>query len=480
MQPLISLFNKISGNNPSSVIKLNASGSNRIYYRLSNETISVIGVKGESITENKAFIALARHFTAKKLPTPQILAYTDDYQYYIQEDLGDLSLFDYMKNGIKTSVFSKEEKNILFKTIELLPTIQYKGSKKLDFSVCYPQAEFDKNTVLWDLNYFKYCFLKPTGIDFSETDLEKDFQQMAIDLLKEKSDTFLYRDFQSRNVMIKDGNPFFIDFQGGRKGPIYYDVASFVWQAKANFPESLRNELIEHYLTALKPYRSIDKTHFWEQLNLFLLFRILQVLGAYGFRGYFEQKNHFLESIPFAINNLRDLLKKNNYSKYPYLTKILSTLCNLAQDKQVKDVFDKTKLTVTIYSFSYKKGIPEDITGNGGGYVFDCRGIHNPGKYEDFKLQTGLNKDVVVFLEQGKDILSFLSSVYKLADAHVENYLQREFSSLMFSFGCTGGQHRSVYAAQRLAEHIASKYGVKVKLIHREQEITQIFNENNV
>lgn len=480
MQPLISLFNKITGNNPNSVIKLNASGSNRIYYRLYNETISVIGVKGESITENKAFIALTRHFSEKKLPTPQILGYTDDYEYYIQEDLGDLSLFDYIKNGIKTGVFSKDEKNLLFKTVELLPSIQYKAAENLDFSVCYPQGEFDKNTVLWDLNYFKYCFLKTTGIDFLETDLEKDFQQMTTDLLKEKSDTFLYRDFQSRNVMIKDENPFFIDFQGGRKGPIYYDVASFVWQAKANFPESLRNELIEHYLTALKPYRNIDKTYFWEQLNLFVLFRILQVLGAYGFRGYFEQKNHFLESIPFAINNLRDLLKKNNYSKYPYLTNILSTLCNLPQYKQVKDVFDKTKLTVTIYSFSYKKGIPEDSTGNGGGYVFDCRGIHNPGKYEDFKLKTGLNKDVVDFLEQGQDILSFLSSVYKLADVHVENYLQRGFSSLMFCFGCTGGQHRSVYSAQRLAEHIASKYGVKVKLIHREQEIIQIFNENNV
>jgi aminoglycoside/choline kinase family phosphotransferase len=475
LEALISLFKDYAGCEPETVAKLKGAGSNRTYYRLSAQNVSVIGVVGESQIENKAFVELSKHFTSKALPTPKVYRHSDDYLYYIQEDLGGISLFDALQNGIKTGVFSEKEKSLLFRTIEFLPCMQFDGGQGLNFSLCYPQPEFDKNTVLWDLNYFKYCFLKSTGLDFLEPLLEDDFQQMAEDLTAEKSHTFLYRDFQARNVMLKDGHPYFIDFQGGRKGPVYYDLASFVWQAKANYPKELREELIRHYLDVLKVYRDVDEAHFYKQLELFVLFRTLQVLGAYGFRGYFEQKPHFIESIPFAIQNLRELLQ-NDYSRYPYLIQLLEKLCGLpAFASQTIDV-DNTKLTVTIYSFSYKKGIPVDESGNGGGYVFDCRGMHNPGRYEEYKQITGLEKPVIDFLEKEGEIQLFLQSVYKLADAHIKDFLKRGFSSVMFSFGCTGGQHRSVYCAQHLAEYISKKYGVKVNLTHREQNINQRFN----
>ncbi len=481
MEELSRLFEQITTRKPETIVPLKGAGSNRAYYRLSHKHEQFIGVVGESVEENKAFIALAQHFATMHLPTPRVLGFTTDYLYYIQDDLGNISLFDYCSEGINTGIFSEKEKLLLLNTISFLPQLQFEGASNLDFSCCYPQSEFDRNTVMWDLNYFKYNFLKTTGLAFLEPQLEADFEQMACDLLQEPAHTFMYRDFQARNVMIKNEEPYFIDFQGGRKGPIYYDVASFVWQAKANYPPELKEALLKQYLKALKPYQAIDEGVFNQKLQLFLLFRSLQVLGAYGFRGYFEQKPHFIDSIPFAIQNLRELLK-NDFSNYPYLIELLHTLCDLptfapathaVTQAPVSKQYDTSKLVVTVTSFSYKKGIPEDPSGNGGGYVFDCRGVHNPGRYENYKVLTGLDKPVIDFLEQGGEIQPFLEAVYKLADAHIQDYLTRGFSSLMFAFGCTGGQHRSVYSAQQLAEYIAKKYGVKVKLTHREQHITK-------
>ena len=290
-------------------------------------------------------------------------------------------------------------------------------------------------------------------------------------LLRSSSATFMYRDFQSRNVMIKDGEPWFIDFQGGRKGPFYYDVASFLWQAKAKYPDSLRKELLQEYMDALRKYQPIDEPYFYSQLRHFVLFRTLQVLGAYGFRGYFEKKPHFIQSVPFAIQNLRDLLKEA-YPEYPYLCWVLRELTEL---KQFTDDLKKRQLTVKVMSFAYKKGIPDDSTGNGGGYVFDCRAVNNPGKYERYKPFTGLDEPVIRFLEEDGEILRFLESVYALVDASVKRYMERGFSNLSVCFGCTGGQHRSVYSAQHLAEHLNRKFGVKVELVHREQNIERTF-----
>ena len=456
------------------IIEMPASGSNRRYFRLTGVQ-SLIGVYGTSVEENEAFLYMAEHFKKKNLPVPQVRCVSEDKLFYLQEDLGDTLLFHAIEKGRITNSFSVEEKELLRKTIRLLPSIQFAGAEGFDFNHCYPQPEFNQRSILWDLNYFKYCFLKATGLEFQEDKLEDDFQKMSNVLLRSSSDTFMYRDFQSRNVMIKDGEPWFIDFQGGRKGPFFYDIASFLWQAKARYPESLRDELLDEYIKAISKYVNIDRIYFFSQLRHFVLFRTLQVLGAYGFRGYFEKKPHFIQSVPFAIENLRQLLHED-YPEYPYLCSVLRELTEM---KQFKDDLQKRQLTVKVMSFAYKKGIPNDPTGNGGGYVFDCRAVNNPGKYERYKPFTGLDEPIIKFLEDDGEIFPFLENAYALVDASVKRYMERGFSNLMVSFGCTGGQHRSVYSAQHMAEHLNKKFGVKVELIHREQNIEQTFDAKN-
>ena len=483
MERLRALFRSCCGHDAATVTPITGSGSNRQYFRLTGiDGHTLIGVIGTSKEENHAFIYLAQHFWHQQLPVPHVLAMTADGCCYLQNDLGSRSLFDALQAGREAGgCYSEAEVKLLRRTIALLPALQYKGAEGLDFNQCYPMATMDRQSILFDLNYFKYCFLKATGLDFHEVRLEEDFQRMAEDLLAHPSDTFLYRDFQARNVMLDGkGNPHFIDFQGGRRGPVQYDLASFLWQASARYPQALREELINVYLQALREYTEVDETQFREQLQLFVLFRLLQVLGAYGFRGYFERKKHFLVSIPPAIQNLRELLPNLKDSPYPYLLQVLCELTCLPRfapvtsgEASVSRYDGQGSLVVDVFSFSYRKGIPEDTSGNGGGYVFDCRSTHNPGRYEPYKQLTGLDEPVIRFLEEDGEILTFLESVYRLADAHVERYLQRGFTHLMFSFGCTGGQHRSVYSAQHLAEHLHRKFGIEVHITHREQHITQ-------
>jgi len=464
------LYRLQTGTEASEVTELPSSGSNRRYFRLAGKT-SLIGVCGTSIEENAAFIYMGHHFRQQGLPVPEIYTNSDDKRFYLQEDLGDTLLFHAIEKGRQSSVFSPEERALLKKTIWMLPAFQYTGAQGFDFSRCHPQPEFDSRLVMWDLNYFKYCFLKATGLEFQEARLEDDFQQMCRMLLRDSEETFLYRDFQSRNVMIKDGEPYFIDFQGGRKGPVYYDVASFLWQAKARYPNELREELLGEYIQALRKYTDVNEAAFRNRLRQFILFRTLQVLGAYGFRGYFEKKPYFIQSVPYALENLRELLHED-YPEYPYLCTILKQLIQL---KQFSEEHRKRMLEVKIVSFAYKKGIPNDPSGNGGGFIFDCRAINNPGKYERFNHFTGLDEPVIRFLEDDGEITTFLGHVYSLVDASVKRYIDRGFTNLMVSFGCTGGQHRSVYSAQHLAEHLHQKYDVKVRLIHREQNIEETF-----
>lgn len=510
MEQLIQLYKQWKGVAPQDVEKIPGAGSNRQYYRLRNtDGLSIIGVVGTSRDENHAFISLARHFRKRKLPVPEVLAVSDDELRYLQEDLGSISLFEAIKGGREAGGrYNQKEKQLLIKAIRALPDIQIRGARGLDWNDCYPQPVFDTDSVLFDLNYFKYCFLKPIDIDFHELKLEANFRLFAKDLTAENIDSFLYRDFQARNIMLdKEGNPYFIDFQGGRKGPYYYDLASFLWQASAKYPNKLRMQLLSEYYNALKQFIEVPSVrHFADRLSLFVLFRTLQVLGAYGFRGYFERKKHFLESIPPAMQNLRELIAYNERHQcfpYPYLMEMLKRITQLPQFAPAKkpvvtrdDGYKTTEqniypahpqdgpatfskydgkgpLVVRVYSFSYRKGIPEDESGNGGGYVFDCRSTHNPGRYEPYKKLTGLDEPVIRFLEDDGEILTFLDHIYALADAHVARYIQRGFTSLMFSFGCTGGQHRSVYSAQHLAEHIHEKFGIEVRIIHREQGITQ-------
>ncbi len=507
MEALQKLYEQWKGEAPVQTERLAGAGSNREYYRMTDgEGQSVIGCIGTSRDENHAFVCLTKHFTRRQLPVPQILAVSNDELRYLQTDLGDQSLFDALRVGREAGGrYTQQERALLVKTIRELPNIQMRGARGLDWSCCYPQPEFDQDSVLFDLNYFKYCFLKATGLDFHELKLEANFRMLAKDLTAETCDAFLYRDFQARNVMLVDGEPRFIDYQGGRKGPFYYDLASFLWQASAKYPDKLRRDLIAEYYDSLKNYTEVpSERHFKARLDLFVLFRTLQVLGAYGFRGYFERKRHFIDSIPPAMDNMRNLLKNSTVDAYPYLKEVLRNMCQLPQFAPQKVVVPKRAdgykttesnvykphpqdgpatfskydgtgpLVVRVFSFSYRKGIPEDESGNGGGYVFDCRSTHNPGRYEPYKQLTGLDEPVIRFLEDDGEITVFLQSVYLLADAHVERYLQRGFTSLMFSFGCTGGQHRSVYSAQHLAEHIHEKYGIEVRICHREQGINQV------
>ncbi|WP_337671646.1 RapZ C-terminal domain-containing protein [Prevotella sp.] len=508
MEKLVELYDMWHNSMPVNTVRLAGAGSNRAYYRLFDEEgNSIVGVVGTSRDENHAFIYLSEHFTKRQLPVPQILAVSDDGLRYLQTDLGEVSLFDAIRGGREAGGrYNLDEQELLKRTIRQLPNIQIRGARELDWQNCYPQPEFDEDSVLFDLNYFKYCFLKPSDLDFNELKLEANFRLFAKDLTSEQCDSFMYRDFQARNVMLDaDGNPFFIDYQGGRKGPFYYDLASFLWQASARYSNKLRRELVLEYYNALQQYIEVPSVrHFVARLSLFVLFRTLQVLGAYGFRGYFERKKHFLDSIPPAMDNLRALLKLGeDVFPYPYMMDMLRRLTDMPRyahieepavsradgykttDKNVYSAHpqdgpatfskydDKGPLRVRVFSFSYRKGIPADESGNGGGYVFDCRSTHNPGRYEPYKKLTGLDEPVIRFLEDDGEILTFLESVYKLADAHVQRYIDRGFTDLMFSFGCTGGQHRSVYSAQHLAEHIHNKYGIEVHVCHREQGIEQ-------
>ncbi len=464
------LFESYTGTALTEITELPASGSNRRYFRLKGGNITLIGAIGTNLQENHSFIYLAKHFREKGLRVPAVLAVSEDGQGYIQEDLGDQVLFGMVAQGRESGLYSSVETDLLRRTIEQLPRLQFVGAKGLDWKNCYPQEAFDARMVDFDLNYFKYCFLKATGLEFNEIELQEDFEKLKEDLLKEDDNTFLYRDFQARNVMIKDGEPWFIDFQGGRRGPIYYDVASFIWQARSRFPEDLKQDLIRTYLRALQQFKQVNEDEFRSRLRLFVLFRTLQVLGAYGFRGYFEKKPHFLASVPYALSNLRKLLE-TPFSDYPYLNTILGQLASMPE---LNEIPQDHRLSVHIYSFAYKKGIPADTTGNGGGYVFDCRSVNNPGKYEYYRQFNGMDPEVIKFLEDDGEVYTFLDSVYKLVDAHAKRFIERKFTNLQVCFGCTGGQHRSVYCAEHMARHLKDKFDIKVTVTHRELNVEKM------
>ena len=468
MERLQALYRTRFGKEADSIAPLPGSGSHRRYFRLTGGDATVIGVIGTDPEENKAFLTEARHFRSKGIPVPEILAVAPDGLSYLQEDLGSESLYDQVAEGRKRGDYSEAEARLLCKAVAGLPRIQFEGAQGLDFSVCYPDSAFNARMIDFDLNYFKYCFLKTAGVEFREIPLQDDFDRLKADLLSEDSDTFLYRDFQTRNVMVRDGEPWYIDFQGGRRGPVYYDVASFVWQARSRFPKPLKERLIRAYLEALKPYSDIGETEFRQRLRLFVLLRTLQVLGAYGYRGKFEKKEYFLESIPYAMENLREILE-TPFDRYPYLDAVLRELA-----EQPTPALESDTLEVQVLSFSYKKGLPEDTSGNGGGYIFDCRSMHNPGRYERFKQSTGRDADVIAFLEERGEVQRFMDNVYNLVDPHVERYISRGFSHLQVAFGCTGGQHRSVYCAEVLARHLQRKYRIRVRLTHREQGLDTV------
>jgi len=468
-QEIIHLYEKHFGEEMTAFELLPASGSYREYCRLKSKNHHAIGAHNADIRENKAFIAFTNHFFNQGIPVPEIFAIDNDTTCYLQEDLGSLTLFDYLSKTREAEGFSEKIVQVYKRVLRELPKLQITAGKGIDYSYCYPRAAFDKQSMMWDLNYFKYYFLKLAKVPFDEQALEDDFESFTQYLLLAESDYFLYRDFQSRNIMLRDNKVAFIDYQGGRKGPLQYDLASLLYDAKADIPQALRNELLEFYLDELDKYKQVDHDRFKAFFSGYVLIRIMQAMGAYGFRGFYEKKEHFLKSIPFALDNLAYLIE--NHTIPVQLNELFKVLKAVSESDYLREIGQQSEgLKVSVTSFSYKKGLPQDPSGNGGGYVFDCRAIHNPGRYEEYKQLTGKDPEVIEFLENRSEIAGFLQHVYALVDQSVNIYLKRGFTNLSVSFGCTGGQHRSVYAAEQLASHLKNKFKLNVVLNHREQD----------
>ncbi len=466
-QQLIKLFENWSGEKAINISPLPPSGSYRKYYGIKGKNKVAIGVFNPDKKETIAFIKFSKHFLNKGLNVPEIYAEELKKNIYLIQDLGNTTLYSYLSNVYKNSIFPKELIDMYKEVIKKLPQFQIYAAKDFDYSICYPRASFDKQSMIWDLNYFKYYFLKLAKIPFDEQDLENDFQKFTNYLLKTDCSFFLYRDFQSRNIIIYNNKIYFIDYQGGRKGALQYDLASLLYDAKADIPQHIRNELLKEYIKNVQKFVNINEDEFIQYFYGYVLIRIMQAMGSYGFRGFYEKKEHFLQSIPYAIENLEYLL--NNVTlpiEIPTLTNVLKRVVDSQELKNLGRI--KNILKVNINSFSYKKGIPVDTSGNGGGFVFDCRAIHNPGRYEKYKLLTGLDNAVIEFLEKEKNLDNFLNNVFLLVDQSVENYQQRRFTNLMVNFGCTGGQHRSVYCAEMLAKHLKAKYDIEVRIHHVE------------
>jgi aminoglycoside/choline kinase family phosphotransferase len=465
---LLDLYNKTFSTQATGIAALPVSGSYRKYYRLEGAGSTVIGVCNEDRKENEAFISFTKHFLKNNLPVPQVIAIDKKNPIYLLSDLGDLTLF-----GLITEVrgdrfeFPDEMLEIYRKVISLLPRFQIEAGRSLDFSRCYPRPAFDRQSMMWDLNYFKYYFLKLAKVPFDEQKLEDDFTTLTDWLLTADCTNFMYRDFQSRNIMLVGSEPWFIDYQGGRKGPLHYDIASLLYDAKAAVPEAVREELLRRYLDEVNQYSKVNAGEFMQLYYGFVLIRILQAMGAYGFRGYYENKAHFLQSIPFAVNNLQDLLEKHPLPvKIPMLASVLE---NIISNKDFRHAEVKqNSLVVSVFSFSYKNGIPVDQHGHGGGFVFDCRALPNPGKLDLYKNSTGKDADVIGFLKKEPPVDEFLRYVFNIVDQSVNRYIERNFGNLYVAFGCTGGQHRSVYCAEALTRHLREKFSVRVDLVHKE------------
>lgn len=469
------------GDKPLEINAMPGSGSSRRYFRVKTDKRILIGAYNLNIEENDAFFSFSKHFHECELPVPEVLAISDSKEIYLQTDLGDDTLYTHVENCLKNGKYDEETIELYKKSLDKLIDFQIIGHQGLDYSKAFPTAEFDETSIMDDLNYFKYCFLKEhEEISFNETRLDVDFQRLAKYILEAPSDFFMYRDFQSRNIMIVDNEPYFIDYQGGRKGPLQYDVVSLLYQVKAKMPQELRDELIDYYKQQLsKSCRDaracVSTSDFVKYFPAFVLLRLLQVLGAYGFRGLIQKKLHFMQSIPYA---LREIMNVNEKWPLPFELPELQAVIKqfdvlLAKYENV----EPERLTITVNSFSFKNGgIPYDKSGNGGGFVFDCRALPNPGRYIEFKHKTGEDVEIQEFMDDKPDTHYFMQNVQLLVFQSIDNYLERGFKNLQINFGCTGGQHRSVFFAQRIGEMIHENYPmVNVEINHLAQHISHFY-----
>jgi aminoglycoside/choline kinase family phosphotransferase len=467
---LIQLYLSKTGQKPETVTPLPLSGSYRRYYRMSHRGFSAIGAWNEDRSENEAFCRFTRYFLSKGLNVPQLLDDDLENDVYLLQDLGDTNLLAVLQEQRQGSDFPKQAEEAYTKVLTELPRFQIIGGDGLDYSCAYPRSAFDRQSMMWDLNYFKYYFLKLARVPFDEQRLEDDFNAFCSFLLEADCSHFLYRDFQSRNVMIMNDEPWFIDYQGGREGALQYDVASILFEAKTDLQPEIRTKLLNVYLDALQQYLSVERETFMKYFWGYALIRTLQAMGAYGFRGLYEKKELFLQSIPLSIKNLSWLLQNGTIPVE--LPEMMRVLDYLTHSQYILELADKhNKLTVSVNSFSYRRGIPVDQSSNGGGFVFDCRAVHNPGRYDQYKPFNGRDEVVQLFFRQEPEMDQFLKSVFMLVDQSVEKYQRSGFKNLMVNFGCTGGQHRSVYSAEILAKHLREKYDVNIILRHRELEM---------
>ncbi|MCX6283024.1 MAG: phosphotransferase [Bacteroidetes bacterium] len=465
-EEIAKLYRSWSGSDALKIEKIAGSGSYRQYFRVIGASGSVVAAYNADVRENLAFLKFTRHFRAMQLPVPLVLNTSPESDFYLLEDLGDTTLYSALtKLRRKENYIHPDIVKIYLQVIEFLPGFQIIAGHSIPFSYCYPRPAFDKQSMMWDLNYFKYYFLKLARVSFDEQMLEEDFNALTGFLLEAPGDHFMYRDFQSRNIMIHNNTPWFIDYQGGRKGALQYDLASLLYDAKADLPEDFREQLLNHYINTVMKLSSLEETKFRRYFDGFVLIRILQAMGAYGFRGYYENKPLFLQSIPFAVKNLKILLDRDQIPVHlPMLRKALGEIIGNPDFSSIKA--PSSDLTVKIFSFSYKNGLLPDESGNGGGFVFDCRALPNPGRYPEFADLSGKDRLVMDFLRKEPEVDAFLNHVFSLVGQSVKNYTERGFSNLMVSFGCTGGRHRSVYSAEEMAKYLLEKFNVKVELNH--------------
>jgi aminoglycoside/choline kinase family phosphotransferase len=445
-------------------------GSGRKLARLQNEGFSAIGVLYDVPEENAAFLIFSRHFRSHGLPVPEIYAEDLRQGAYLEEDLGDTTLFEFLSNNRTGETIAPEVVEAYRKVVDVLPRFQIEAGRDLNYAVCYPRGVFDGQSIAWDLNYFKYYFLRLAGVPFHEQSLEDDFSRLTQFLLTANLDYFLYRDFQSRNIMWRGGQPFFLDYQGGRKGALQYDIASLLYDAKADLPPELRQELLDRYIARLADFTDLKPEAFMRHYYAYVYIRIMQALGAYGFRGFYERKAHFLQSVPYALNNLRWL---QEHAELPIaLPALMAAFRSMTASEKLQSLpaaseeHSKENLIVRIFSFSFRQGLPQDETGHGGGFVFDARSVPNPGREDKFKALTGKDAPVIEYLNQQDSAREFLSSALSMVEASVKEYQRRGFTSLTVSFGCTGGQHRSVYFAEQLGKRLRGRKGVEVVVRH--------------
>ncbi len=447
--------------------KLPQSGSDRIYFRIYAGSHTFIATYNLNRPETRTFIYFSRHFCNAGLCVPEILAVNEEDTIYIQQDLGTSSLL----NQLEEHGHGDHAYQLFKKSLAELARLQILGDKNLDYDYCLTAKEFGKQAILSDLLYFKYYFLDTLQLPYDKQAMMSDFEALSTYLAYTQHKYFMFRDFQSRNIIVKDNHVNFIDYQGGMKGALQYDVASMLWQAKAELSEEWKDSLLEYYMDCVDDLlqEPIDRTTFVSQYNGYVLIRLMQVMGAYGFRGLFERKAHFLASIPLALRNLKFFIENKRVGIItPEFDRVLRQVVSDEMVERFEPIqaHAQTPLVITINSFSYRNGIPADSSDNGGGFVFDMRGIVNPGRFDEYKILSGQDKPVQDFLEQRTKMNEFLNSVWDLVDITVEEYLRRDFQSLMINFGCTGGQHRSVYAAEQTARHLRNKYKVKVVLEH--------------